>query len=448
MDDQQSERPFVDQLKEYGCVKYATPPQKWVLKSGETSEVYIDLRMVAQHPELLHAMSQRLSSLIDDQFHVSPSPYIIGLPIGGVPFATCIACELKWPMVLMRKEPKKHGTGQMVEIDYEAWAADAPRDVVLVDDVTTTGSTVIDAYKMFESNKIPFRIVAVACVVNRSEKSTIRLSESYSVPVISLLRLDDFVRGFRESVQGCAQRMDCATNAATKKVWETIIAKQSNLCVAADLDNGPDVIRLLDMIGPYICIIKVHFDTIAELDCAELQRVAEKHNVMIMADPKYADTESTVLKKLNQQRFAEKGVSLCTVHGVAGAGPIRALHEHGVGSVVVAQMSNDNLFINDRVIGQWYAAKSANLANICAIVCQTRNDCEAGDGIVYMTPGVHESVRSDGLDQHYRSCHEAIATQRNDIVIVGRGIYESEDPVAAAIMYRDAAYAALVNQKK
>jgi hypothetical protein len=84
-------------------------------------------------------------------------------------------------------------------------------------------------------------------------------------------------------------------------------------------------------------------------------------------------------------------------------------------SVIVAQMSNENLFVGEDIIwSEWYAEKSGKLAHTCnnhvaAVVCQERKKCdEADDTILYMTPGVHEEKTTDGKDQNYRNCYRSL----------------------------------------
>jgi len=57
-------------------------------------------------------------------------------------------------------------------------------------------------------------------------------------------------------------------------------------------------------------------------------------------------------------------------------------------------------------------------------------------------PGVQLKPGKDALGQRYMSLDEAIAGGA-DLVIVGRGIYGAEDPVAAAKLYREKAWEAV-----
>jgi len=137
----------------------------------------------------------------------------------------------------------------------------------------------------------------------------------------------------------------------------------------------------------------------------------------------------------------------CTVHTFSGPNTIHALQSKRIASVLVAEMSNAGSLSDDDFFSSYYAQATARLAKITpgvmGIVCQSRGECDAGDSIIYMTPGVHLDSTTDGGDQRYRDCHKAIAVQQNDMVIVGRGIHaSSDDPLTSVKRYQAAAWAA------
>jgi uridine monophosphate synthetase len=61
---------------------------------------------------------------------------------------------------------------------------------------------------------------------------------------------------------------------------------------------------------------------------------------------------------------------------------------------------------------------------------------------IHMTPGVNRFQAKDKLGQQYLTPHKVIVELGNDIIIVGRGIYEAADPQAEAAQYRKEGWAA------
>jgi uridine monophosphate synthetase len=65
-----------------------------------------------------------------------------------------------------------------------------------------------------------------------------------------------------------------------------------------------------------------------------------------------------------------------------------------------------------------------------------------------MTPGVQIESKTDALGQQYKTPEFVIEECKSDVIIVGRGIYESKDPVAAAKEYKDRGWLAYLNRLK
>ena len=59
--------------------------------------------------------------------------------------------------------------------------------------------------------------------------------------------------------------------------------------------------------------------------------------------------------------------------------------------------------------------------------------------------GVKISEGGDQYSQTYNTPENAIKTNGSDVIIVGRGILESDDPVATAVAYKEAAYNAYLD---
>ena len=42
------------------------------------------------------------------------------------------------------------------------------------------------------------------------------------------------------------------------------VRKKSNLCVAVDVTTVEDLLRIMDLVGPYVCCVKTHVDVISD----------------------------------------------------------------------------------------------------------------------------------------------------------------------------------------
>jgi uridine monophosphate synthetase len=65
-------------------------------------------------------------------------------------------------------------------------------------------------------------------------------------------------------------------------------------------------------------------------------------------------------------------------------------------------------------------------------------------GFLHFTPGVKlaSGEQKDSLGQRYTTPEVAIGEHGADVIIVGRGIYQADEPLVAAKAYRQAGWAA------
>ena len=53
-----------------------------------------------------------------------------------------------------------------------------------------------------------------------------------------------------------AQRAAKQKNPAARQLLEAVERKQSNLCVSVDVTKSVEFLSIIDVVGPYVCLIK------------------------------------------------------------------------------------------------------------------------------------------------------------------------------------------------
>jgi orotidine-5'-phosphate decarboxylase len=53
------------------------------------------------------------------------------------------------------------------------------------------------------------------------------------------------------------ERADRFSNPAAKQLLKVIASKQSNLAVSVDATNADDFLSIVDIVGPFVCLVKV-----------------------------------------------------------------------------------------------------------------------------------------------------------------------------------------------
>ena len=163
---------FVAALHACGAVQFGT----FTLASGKTSDYYVDIKRATQ-PLLLREIARRMAP------HVRGYDRVAGVELGAVPIAVAVALETDLPFLVLRKEPKEHGTKRTHE--GELHIGDR---VVFVEDVVTTAGTLRKAIERLRAQgAVVDRAVAV---VDREEGGADHLAAA-GVRLFSLLRATD-----------------------------------------------------------------------------------------------------------------------------------------------------------------------------------------------------------------------------------------------------------------
>ena len=113
-----------------------SPERPFVLASGRTSPY--DMRRLNAHPEGLHLAARAILERVSER-----ARSVGGMEAGAIPLATAVSLESRgtdFPLrsFWVRKSTKSHGTGRLIEGMLEP-------PYILVDDVITTGSSVLRA---------------------------------------------------------------------------------------------------------------------------------------------------------------------------------------------------------------------------------------------------------------------------------------------------------------
>lgn len=248
------------------------------------------------------------------------------------------------------------------------------------------------------------------------------------------------------------QRAKQCTNPTAKRLFHLMDEKQTNLCVAADVITKKELLQLADAVGPEICIFKTHIDIVEDFDTdliIQLERLAEKHNFFIFEDRKFADIGNTVKLQYAEGIYhIADWAHIVNAHTVPGPGIIAGLKEAGLhrgrGLLLLAEMSSSGTLAYGA-----YTEATVEMARqhkdfvIGFIAMKKLTDDPA---FIHMTPGVQFAKIGDALGQQYQTPDIVIGKNGSDVIIVGRGIYGAEDPVAEAKKYREAGWSAYLHR--
>ena len=149
---------FAAFLHQNGALKFGD----FTLSSGKSSSYYVDLRLVSSFPHQFRKMVKKLQELISEEIGFDNFDCLASVPTGGLVIASALAMETVKPLIYVRTKPKEHGTTKSIE-----GVIHKGMKVLMIDDVATSGSSMIDSIKQLKDAGI---VVKDACVIlNRLE---------------------------------------------------------------------------------------------------------------------------------------------------------------------------------------------------------------------------------------------------------------------------------------
>jgi orotate phosphoribosyltransferase len=158
----------------------------FVLSSGKKSSYYLDCRVTTLHPEGALLIARLILRTIRERRIEADA--IGGLTLGADPIAGAVAAVsaiegTPLPAFIVRKETKAHGARRLIE----GWSGEPGSRVVVIDDVCTSGGSILEACARVES--AGYRVSATMCVVDRLEGGGDQVEARY--PFYPLLTVQD-----------------------------------------------------------------------------------------------------------------------------------------------------------------------------------------------------------------------------------------------------------------
>ena len=393
---------IVKQLKSHKCYIDGD----FTLKSGQKSTYYVDFRKLVSYPWLLSNICTNIyeNILASSTLCKSNTPFkIAGVPYGAVPYASCISHLYNIPMLFVRQEKKTYGTTKQIEGEYNEGDI-----VILIEDVVTTGNSMIETIEILKQHKLD--VMLCICLYDRGGLDNIK--QKYSIYTYSLFKHDIFKLSMRERI---------------KKF-------KSKLVFSNDITNKETFFKVLYQVAPYISFLKIHSDTIENFDnefVRSLLWYKHTYNFLIIDDRKFSDIGNTVRKQIENYNI-HKWADIVTVHGIAGESTLLPIIEYDLHILLIAQMSTaNNLITTNYTLDVLLLAQSQDHIYENHIIGFISQDEIKGNFFTF-TPGIHANNQTDNYGQTYKKIDDL---PQNSFAIVGRHIYESNDPAETAKLY-------------
>jgi orotate phosphoribosyltransferase len=153
------DRQALQQLIQGEALKFG----QFTLASGKQASYYLDCRQVTLNAQGARLIGEGMLELLREPVPELVGGMVIGAdPITGAMLALAGQANLALRGIMVRKEPKGHGTGKHVEGPFQSG-----EEVVIVEDVVTTGGSSLQAIEHCQA--VGLRVRRVLAIVDRLE---------------------------------------------------------------------------------------------------------------------------------------------------------------------------------------------------------------------------------------------------------------------------------------
>jgi orotate phosphoribosyltransferase len=129
----------------------------FTLRSGKTSNYYLDKYLFSTRPEILQELGQMFAARVP-----AGTMRLAGAELGGIPLVSAASMASGLPCLFVRNAKKDYGTAKQLEGKLEAGDR-----VVFVEDVATTGGQALEAVKILR--EAGANVTHVICTIDRLE---------------------------------------------------------------------------------------------------------------------------------------------------------------------------------------------------------------------------------------------------------------------------------------
>lgn len=250
------------------------------------------------------------------------------------------------------------------------------------------------------------------------------------------------------------ERAKMSHHPLAQRLFTLMEKKQTNLALSADVTKKAELLSLVEKVGPEICVLKTHIDIVEDYDSdliQQLKKLAQKHDFLIFEDRKFSDIGH--IAQLQYQKGIYRIVDwadMVTAHSLPGPGVVEGLKKVGLkqqrGLLLLAEISSKPNLLDEKYAQATVALAQQHTDFVIGFIAQRRL-CD-DPGFVYLTPGVGSSPSGDHLGQNYVTPQQVISQCYSDVIIVGRGIYQAETPLAMAKQFRELGWQAYLQRMK
>lgn len=172
---------LINKLLDKGIIKVKNEDEEYfTLKSGRKSRFFFDVKEASLDPVILREF---VNIIYAYKMLVVSFDKIGSVAVGGVPIASVLSYESRFPQIIIRSEKHKTGTESKIIGNCKDY------DILLIEDVATSGGSLIDAvYKIRKAGGTCNKCIVI---IDREEGAN-ELCIKNGITLYSILKKSDF----------------------------------------------------------------------------------------------------------------------------------------------------------------------------------------------------------------------------------------------------------------
>lgn len=160
---------------------FLRPEEPFTWASGIKSPIYCDNRLTLSNVEVRNNIENELANII--RTHYPDCKQVMGTATAGIAHAALVASILDIPMGYVRASKKDHGRTNQIEGECKS-----KTKVVVIEDLISTGGSVIDVINVLKENDI--EVLGIASIFTYGMQKGIDRLASENVKNVSCSNLD------------------------------------------------------------------------------------------------------------------------------------------------------------------------------------------------------------------------------------------------------------------
>ncbi|KAG2290468.1 hypothetical protein Bca52824_050072 [Brassica carinata] len=240
-------------LHEIGAVKFGNFKLKSGIFSPSTSTSASSSPTLPPNPHLPNP------NLLPPAIH--PLRRRLRRPYTALPIATVVSVSNSIPMLMRRKEIKDYGTSKAIEGVFEK-----DQTCLIIEDLVTSGGSVLETAAPLRGVGLKVRDAVVLIDRSRGVEGEGKVEEEVEANLLKFLEENRRVSVEKPKVKalGFKERSEMGKNVMGKKLFEVMVEKKTNLCLAADVGTAAELLDIADKVKIHFIFVSVFLEYVSK----------------------------------------------------------------------------------------------------------------------------------------------------------------------------------------